>query len=148
MGDPVQSRRERPCVQAGRLVALLVALAGLFAMHGLSDHGASGRLEAAGASMVMAHGTMLTGAVLAGHDAGGLGPPAASGLSSDGHEMGMAGMCLAVLAVVLLLIPTRSWRSLAGSLWAVGERSVAAVSHALARSPDPPDLILLSIHRC
>ncbi len=136
---------------AARTLVLLAALAGLFAMHGLADHGTS-------------HGSM-TGSMSGSPQ----GPDPAAGHAHDDHtrpteptvagpvagpvavvgplaESAM-GLCLAVLAggLVLLLVrggawPARPWSDL------VVRRCVAVI--ARARAPDPPDLLALSIQRC
>ncbi|MXG89000.1 DUF6153 family protein [Nocardioides flavescens] len=128
---------------AGRLLVVLAALAGLFAMHGLSDHGMAGTDAMSG----MAMGTH------AGHDA----PPAASssaateavsGHSSPGHDMGLMGLCLAVVvaavatAVALLRLRVTRARSL------LPAALPGLLGSARARVPRPPDLFVLSIQRC
>lgn len=118
-------------------IGLLLALSGLFAMHGLSDHGATGHLEPAGGhAMERATVGTLVGAAGA----------AATSDSPSSHLMGMAGLCLAVLVAGLWWAATSlrvGWRS--------GRAHVPprlTRPQARARAPDPPDLYRLSIQRC
>jgi len=92
-----QSRRP-VCASVGRLLVMLAALAGLFAMHGLSEHGTSG------------HGYMEDMPTLAmsavEHNAtavGALDQLDAIVSAPMEHNMGSMGLCLAVLGVALLL---------------------------------------------
>ena len=110
-----------------RLLVTIAALAGLFAMHGLADHGAAS--------------APLPAAATAHHDTM---PPDHGG--STGHDM--AGLCLALLVVAA---------GLAAGLLGVRRPLVAAreaparwrvlVARA-ARFRDPPDLHRLSVQRC
>jgi hypothetical protein len=179
-------RRVRPRLAAvGRLSMLLVALAGLFAMHGLSDHGVGGAVAAPGFvagqpadhlgaqahrhAAQAAEADPMTSAHAAPAPAGSgsaLGPassdtPAArssAGTSDgDGHGDGhgshgpLVGVCLAVMAAVLLLgfaaRQIRSVRELTITLTDLAGRIAAGVC-ARARGPARPDLRLLSIQRC
>ncbi|GAA3549495.1 DUF6153 family protein [Nocardioides daeguensis] len=118
-----------------RLLVTFAALAGLFAMHGMADHGvASAPLPAAA---VTHHDPMTPGHHPMPPDHGG---------GSTGHDM--AGLCLALLVMAAGMVaglvgvrralvapreaPTR-WRVL--------------VARA-ARFRDPPDLHRLSVQRC
>ncbi|KQW47308.1 hypothetical protein ASC77_12590 [Nocardioides sp. Root1257] len=153
----------------GRWLLLLVALGGLFAMHGLSDHGVGGP-AALGSSV--AHVDAHTGA---GHQLGGGAaspggmhgaaaavadasvpaemPADSSGGHDDHHGGGvLVGMCLAVL-VAALLFGLAAWcaRALARLWHVLAHDPVVAATTAFwarARGPAPPDLNLLSIQRC
>jgi len=109
-----------------------VALLGLFAMHGLSDHGTSEHLGMVGDEQVMApaHATSVTADEPAGH-----------------AEMGIGGLCLAVLVAAVLGFAVVRLRLMgflrpgpppADRRWSVGA----------GRDRDPPDLVHLSIQRC
>ena len=139
----------------GRLVALLVALVGLFAMHGLSDHGAAGHLEGAGV-VVAAHHSTPSHAPLTDLESmsstsepvvGAVAAAMPSGMGGPGHDLGTAGLCLAVMAVGLLLAAAvrHAWADNGpGRLL-----SLPSVGAALRpRAPDPPDLVQLSVQRC
>ena len=134
----------------GRLLALLVALSGLFVMHGLYDHGAAGHLEGAGVHAMSGHHAAMAGldadaapelvtaipvAALPG-EGGGLG----------GHDTTMAGLCLAVLLLGLLMAAAPR-----GPRWRLAPRSRPAPPGGVARrarAPDPPDLTRLCVQRC
>jgi hypothetical protein len=110
-----------------RLLVTVAALAGLFAMHGLADHGAAS--------------APLPATAVAHHDTA---PPDHGG--STGHDM--AGLCLALLVMAA---------GLAAGLLGARRPLVAAreaptrwrvlVARA-ARVRDPPDLHRLSVQRC
>ena len=111
---------------------MTVALLGLFAMHGLSDHGTSEHLGMVGDQQV----------TMPAHSAGN----AADEPAGD-SDMGIAGLCLAILvgavlgfAVVRLRLMSffRPWPPRADRRWSVGA----------GRDRDPPDLVHLSIQRC
>ena len=135
---------------------LLVALAGLFAMHGLSDHGAAGHLytqastTSAGDAAPASHGTSEHGA--AGHMDRATGRASTDSandpMPQGGHGAGLMGLCLAVLAAALTLVlaAARTHRrplfTTANAGWAL------PTLLARARDPDPPDLRRLSIQRC
>lgn len=130
----------------GRGLVLLAALAGLFAMHGLSDHGLGGPAVVTGdAPMVMAHG----GEAMAAPTLTASAPHApAEQPSHHGHGLEMAGLCLAVLVAGLLI----GWslrlvlrRPL--SAWRPAARRLRPILAWLAPSR-PPDLLALSIQRC
>ena len=138
---------------AGRLAALLVALLGLFAMHGLADHGSTGH----GSMPGMTSQPVTPVAVVDDHavdhvaDSGRAdsASPAVSSQSGDGHgEMGLLGLCLAIVGALLVFgagVLLRWSRRLAASL-CPAFRQLAA--WARARDPAPPDLTLLCIQRC
>lgn len=135
---------------------ILVVLAGLFGMHGLDSHGAAGMDTTAYAAI--SEGPMdavaASGAAVRsdGHHA--METPTQAGLTvssmseatgSDATDMGMAGMCMAILvgALITLVRPLRASRF----------RSVPAEPArppwlSVGRSRDPPSLIALSILRC
>ena len=117
--------------------SLLLALAGLFAMHGLGDHGTM--VEQDHHAMAMAdHAAPTEGAA-----PGQRFEPAPSG----GADMSMAGLCLAVLlvGVVLLLAAAGRGRTLAGWRFA-GHPTLVLVRRS--HPPPRPDLFGLSIQRC
>jgi len=132
----------------GRVLVLLVALAGLFAMHGLSDHGLGGpsTVVAGDGQRVMAH----DGAAMPG-DASGAGVSERTPQQQPmkhGHDLGAAGLCLAVLVVVLLVGWSLRWigrRPLAG--WRPRWRPDGSILARVAPYR-PPDLLALSIQRC
>lgn len=113
-----------------RAVVTLVALAGLFAMHGLADHGVAGH----GAVPAAHHATT---------DGAGHGDPAPA--TPVAHDM--AGLCLALLALGLLLLlghgpgadRRRTLLPAAPTGWRAPPRP---------RTSDPPDLHALSVLRC
>ncbi|HCB07328.1 MAG TPA: DUF6153 family protein [Nocardioides sp.] len=120
---------------------MLAALAGLFAMHGLSEHGTSG------------HGYMEDMPTLAmsavEHNAtavGALDQLDAIVSAPMEHNMGSMGLCLAVLGVALLLWLLRITNK--QRAWLYRFRTFVTAIPALARAPDPPDLYQLSIQRC
>ena len=121
--------------------ALLLALSGLFAMHGLGDHGTSVHADAAAVSMAMDHADHADHATSPSVDVSG------TGRSGHGMDMGAAGMCLAVLLLVALA-------ALVVALGGRGRPSWRRSSHpaplprARGRAPDPPDLFGLSVQRC
>lgn len=111
------------------LAAIGVALAGLFAMHGLSPHGAHSSPEAT--STHGDHGTDLSGGQL----------------PAGGDEDALLALCLALLVagVVGLVARARPIRMTARH----GNRPNPGTSPATARRDrDPPDLHALSILRC
>lgn len=148
-----QSRRTR-LQRVGRLAALLVALAGLFVMHGMADHGTAGHGAMPG--MGSDSSAMVAPSHAVPHEPPHAAKPAAtqterlSPLDSDGHDqMGLLGLCLAVLVAL--------FASLASRLRALARTALAALlpagRHAAAwwvraRDPAPPNLSQLSIQRC
>ncbi|GAA4748438.1 hypothetical protein GCM10023350_36710 [Nocardioides endophyticus] len=157
----------------GRWMLLLVALGGLFAMHGLSDHGVGGPAAVASptasAATAMAHAdahgetsndarpAIHAGdpAASDGEDRAGLttGLPAGQGGGAHGDHHGgvLVGMCLAVLAAVMAF-SICAWRArVLVRLRGVGHDPAVAAATAFwarARGPAPPDLRMLSILRC
>jgi hypothetical protein len=132
----------------GHVLVMIAALAGLFAMHGLSDHGIAGpeAVVALGGSASMTQGSDAM--TVTGHVSGmGAEAPGQRPIQND-HGMGLAGLCLAVLVAVLLIglsIRRRGLRPLSVSLphWRP-TRLVLARPGPLR----PPELLALSIQRC
>lgn len=134
---------------AGRLVLLALALAGLFAMHGLGDHGV-GHPNPHDASM----GCAMVAMSLAENPAAPAtsGPPEAGPFNAlpegDSPAMAMAGVCLAALAGALVGL------LLLGALRRVGRcrrgawRDIATTPLTALQERDPPGLFELSIQRC
>lgn len=132
----------------GRALIMIAALAGLFAMHGLSDHGMGGPGAVAdvGMSGPITHGR--DAATVDGHGSG-MAPEAPGQQPMQNHHgMGLVGPCLAVI-VAILLIGLSVWRRRARplSVWMPHWRQTSLV---LARPGPlrPPDLLALSIQRC
>ena len=109
-----------------RLLVTIAALAGLFAMHGLADHGAAS--------------APLPAAATAHHDTM---PPDHGG--STGHDM--AGLCLALLVVAGLAAGLLGVRRPLVAAREAPARWRVLVARA-ARFRDPPDLHRLSVQRC
>ena len=141
------------------LASVLLALAGLVAMHGLASHGVEGDGMGSHAGMVdRVHGP---GAIVAtiGENPPNPGPELDPGKGSASNEasgawpspFGPAGdampiLCVAVLAGLVAL-------SLSGLQW-MNVRPVRPASHhewvrpRPGRDRDPPSLVQLSVHRC
>lgn len=115
-----------------RVWVLLAVLAGLFAMHGLADHGATAGPHAE-AAVVQHHGH---------HE-----PPADDDQHHSGH--GLVGLCVAVLGAALLWLLGGTVGRRVAAPCATLARAVRSASRAArARAPDPPDLLALSVVRC
>lgn len=110
-----------------RLLVTVAALAGLFAMHGLADHGMPSAPIAAASATVMDHGEHPAPEAPASH--------------------GAAEICLALLglAFVLVVALTRG-----GVLHRLSRRTTTRWRALVprARFRDPPDLFGLSVQRC
>ena len=125
-----------------RCAALLLALVGLFAMHGLGEHGT----HDAGAAA--AHGSMVMAA--SGHPTHLVDPidlltpahPAGRGL-----PMSAGAMCLAVLGLLLLGVLRLVGSGRRVPLWS-GSSRPPSVPVARGRAPDPPGRFVLSVQRC
>ena len=147
-----------------RLTGLIVVLAGLFGMHGLSGqssgHGAAGmNMQTTAPPTLMAASAMSmetsdlaaisTGIV---SDAGLLAGSQAEDLleaaTGSGHGgMALGAMCLAILGAALLALLRLLHRARrAPRVWTLPRPARAIVPRG--RDPDPPSLIKLSIQRC
>lgn len=119
-----------------RVLVTLAALAGLFAMHGMADHG----IAAAPLPATSAHHGMPASAEQPGQ------PEHPGGMT--GH--GMAELCLALL--VLAAAGLVAGRALRGRVLVLGRRLARPRWRVLvaraARFRDPPDLLRLSVQRC
>lgn len=133
------------------LGGLLVLLGGLFGMHGLDNHGGAGMDTVVNATMTGSIG--LAGAV-AGEVMTETAPEVAlatvtaTGASGRSDmDMGVAGMCMAVLMVglIALLLRIRANRLHPPLLFVPRP---ARSPGARSRDPDTPSLIQLSIQRC
>ncbi len=130
--------------RVARLLVALVALAGLFAMHGLAEHGArhheataaSGLAEAMGGSMSMSHAVVDVSEVVV------------SGVSLLAQDDAMVMfLCLAILgALAVRLLRARGPRL--GLLPRAGRDAGEHGSIRTSRSPPAPDLHALCIQRC
>ena len=159
-----------------RLAGLILVLAGLFGMHGLSGqssglsgglsggHGAAGMntqttaspaLMAASAMSMDASdlaaiptGIVADAGLLAGNQAEDLLEVATgSGRGTDSGGMAMGAMCLAILGAALLALLRLLRRApVAPVVWSLPRPARAIVPRG--RDPDPPSLIKLSIQRC
>ena len=118
-----------------RLLVLLVTLAGLSSMHGLSDHGTASHGPAE------LTGTSLDTAMKSGGAA-----PTSGVVESGDMYVGMA-LCLALLAGAIFLALRR--RGLSYPLSSVVTTNTSrGVLPSRTRDSDPPDLYALSIQRC
>lgn len=147
-----------------RALILAGALAGLFAMHGLSDHGTAHPVSGpAGAHARAAMTDAATGlgalkhsgtgahVVASTHDtASAITSSAATGAAHAANATGDAGatvLCFAVLASAFVALA----RLLAsGELlpWFEGVAATGVALVATGRERDPPSLVALSIRRC
>jgi hypothetical protein len=131
----------------GRLLVLLAALGGVFAMHGMSDHGTGGLGDQIAASSTSSHTMSISATVVDGERDIRLEVPAAP---RPGHDHGneVVGLCLAVLvAVVLLCVGLRRWVHLDLSVCLDRVRG-SLTRFGVQHVPRPPDLLALSIRRC
>ena len=139
---PVRGRVSRE-VTAARLAMLVVALGGLFAMHGMSDHGTAHHAVSGAEHAANRHSSPVAeGALTDEPKAAEVAEKSSSGSSSTG---GLAAVCMAIL------VAAAGWglqRRRAGSVNPVlGTRS-ETTSRARGRDRDPPSLVQLAIHRC
>jgi hypothetical protein len=137
-----------------RLLVVLAAFAGLFAMHGMSEHGVMRHGDVAMAGMQQALSPVTeslvdTSAAVLAEGATRVVDAAALVTANDpGQGTGAAmALCLAILAGLTLALGRgrRSSIGVALSAW-THPQSVRLVSRA--RVPDPPDLFALSVQRC
>ena len=142
-----------------RFAGLLLVLAGLFGMHGLSGHGAAGMSMQTAAQTTMSASSMrmdvsdlatLPSGVLsdAGLMAGARAEDLLEPVTGSGHGgMAMGVMCLVVLGAALLALLRLLHRArVAPVVWSLPRRTRAVFPRG--RDPDPPSLIKLSIQRC
>jgi hypothetical protein len=130
-----------------RLAALILVLAGLFGMHGLGGHDA----VAVGSVPQAAMAEMPMSPHAAVHITSGQSQPQIEAVGvpgAGGMDMGMATMCVAILAGALIAL----LRFLLGGrvrplMWVLGREAQAVLGHS-GRHPDPPSPIALSIQRC
>ena len=151
-----------------RLSGLVMVLAGLFGMHGLTSPGMGTGM---GTGMSMAIGTApsaamsasdmgvaASGVALTGTGAQTLVGPLAdrahqmtetlSGSGPGGMAMNIAMMCLAVIGAALIAALRFLRRGRAASVvWSLPRRRPRPVRYR-GRDPDPPSLIKLSVQRC
>ena len=116
--------------------AVVVVLAGLFGMHGLSDHGAHSSQDA-GAMASMGTAMSVTASPV----------EAFAPAAPEGVPMGAGGMCVAVLVLSLIALVVGRWRSAAYAVVAVRSRP-QQTARFRGRDPDPPSLTSLSVCRC
>jgi hypothetical protein len=135
---------------------LFALLGGLFAMHGLADHGTThgGRAgDHAGSRHIGAGvGEATAELAAAGRGGGGGGKTTANlatpppGAGHQGHPEG--AICLGLLVAGLALLFARFRRTLSCREAATELLVARAWSPIRARAPDPPDLTRLGICRC
>lgn len=137
-------------VRVSRWLLALGALAGLFAMHGLSGHGMAGHAQRV-ESALLSTASMAADLAPAHHAPAEQAAASISTLVSashpdPGHDMGPVGLCLAVLLLaVFWLLSSPAGRLLRRFS---SRRPAARTRVVRARDPDPPDLTQLSILRC
>ena len=129
----------------GHWLVVLGALAGLFAMHGLSDHGASHHGYATETQVGAGGTTLHMGMGSDDRASSGTGVPELGDAQDSGGPL-LMGLCLAVLAAAVLLLFSR-WLPQSSLLWR-RLQSATRTWVARARAPDPPGLYRLSIQRC
>jgi hypothetical protein len=128
----------------GRLLALLVTVAGVFAMHGLADHGTAhhgGSVVAAaesGATSLMSVDPASDPEAQGGHQAP----------SQDDANLGLVGLCLAVLVIGLMLTAVWLLLEAARMKWRIPSAFMATGFVPRARDPVSPSHLMLSIQRC
>lgn len=128
-----------------RALLLLLALTGLFAMHGLADHGAAGHHGGPGTTAAAGHHVSHEAPAPQPSAAGPEVVAAAAGTPLGDPDLAAAALCLAVLLLGLALLvgdratrlPRRVTTTLVGRLTALP-----------ARRPHPPDLTRLCVLRC
>ena len=132
-------------VSVGRALIMLAALAGLFSMHGLSNHGMTGHgsMDQVAASSLPTAMDAHTSPRSVMDDVSQLSP---GQFVSPDMSGAMTDACLAVLLAVGLWWAQRSRSHI--QTWLSGSWQLATTIRARARAPDPPSLIRLSIQRC
>lgn len=125
-----------------RLAGLLVVVAGLFGMHGLTGHGLHGPHDAQAGS---AHEAMVMAAPVAWLDASDGGP--ARTRMGVGTDTGTVTTCVAVLGAALLTLLRRPQRELCFALTRTRPDPTRAVGHP-GQALAPPSLTHLSVRRC
>lgn len=138
--------RRRAGSPAGRLLVLLTVLAGLFAMHGMSDHGTMSHspAESHGSPSIVTHAEMPTVEATAGIEDADL----SSAATKPGDPHAAMSLCLAILAGAILLALRRTGLSSYPLSAVLTTDPSRALLPARARDPDRPDLHALSIQRC
>ena len=126
-----------------RALLVAAALTGLFAMHGLGDHGTHHADMAPDHGLMVMAGAEMVGAAMAGPATAQ--PSVAHHLDGDRGTMAMA-LCLAVLLAMVAFAGRPGRAALRLALHA-GRRTGSRCGF-LYRQRDPPDLALLSICRC
>ncbi|GAB3669130.1 hypothetical protein GCM10027596_40920 [Nocardioides korecus] len=143
------------------LGALLLTLAGLFGMHGLSDHGTeqmdSAHTPATTVSSVSSMSSVMTGtastAVDLAHATVATVSPVLDAVvshnpgASTGMDMSVTAMCLAVLLLTAIALIVALQAQRLRPLLFLTARPVRAPVTA-GREPAPPNLYALSIQRC
>lgn len=135
----------RTVLSGGRLLVLLAALAGIFAMHGISDHGTM-QHGPTGVHQTVAdevHAVVATVSVA-------LDAPAADlSRAADGPDLPHAmTLCVAILAGAVFLALRRRGPSSYPLTSVLATDAGLLLRSTPAHDPDPPDLHALSIQRC
>ena len=138
------------------LAGLLLLLAGLFGMHGLSSHGTSslgsrdhGQISAADSDSPMPAVTHTGDAAVQAGEAPSMGAVLGTVLSPQqplGLGTGAVAMCLAVLILSLMALLVGLRQHLPTVMAKAGRPSPSPPVRG--RDPDPPSLVRLSIQRC
>ncbi len=141
-----------------RLAALILVLAGLFGMHGLDGHNAVAMGSVAEAVMaelpMSAAGADASLTAGRGHQVGLPGAHSVYEMKAGGAswprglDMGMAAMCVAILAAGLIALVRFLLGGRVRSLLRMLARQARAVLQHPGRDPDPASLTALSIQRC
>lgn len=130
------------------VAGLLVVLAGVLGMHGLSTHGVEAVVPTVSHDHASASLGAATEVVPAMVSTGSRELLAAVAGSSDHDRSHLSGgVCLAVLGSLVALLLLLRQRRLPGSLpWTPAPPRSAPLTRV--RSPDPPNLFVLSVQRC
>jgi len=136
-------------ITAGRVLVLLMTLAGVFAMHGLSDHGSAHHGAMPDSATIASAAAMgMHGAGPAGARVDDVSAVSTQGVeATNGNSRAAMTLCLAVLAglVLFLFRARRAWFRNVLRSWVKRSSKAFLVR---ARAPDPPDLFALCIQRC